>query len=118
QPFADGITFVSMPESPTPRRESASQTILSACAAALELPATRTPDVLGKSLAAHLQNRASLLVLDNLDHLQAGYGEIPYLLGQAPHLKVLATSRTPLHLEGERVLHVDGLCLPASPADL
>jgi DNA-binding SARP family transcriptional activator len=118
QPFADGIIFVPLLETPAPDAEAAGQAILAACADALELSTAGTPDELGKDIAAHMQNRASLLVLDNLDHFQPGWGEIQQLLAQAPYVKVLATSRTPLHLEGERVLHVDGLCLPSGPADL
>lgn len=57
----------------------------------------------------------ALLLLDNCEHLleplRASIGE---LLGVAPHLQVLATSREPLQLRGERVLRLDPLSVPSS----
>src|SRR5262249_42470811 len=118
QPFADGIIFVPLAESPTPQDERPQRAILTACASALELPSDGSVAELRERLALYLKAREMLLVLDNFEDLRPGAEEVHLLLEQAPHVKVLATSRAPLHLEGERVLHVDGLGLPVGPADV
>jgi predicted ATPase/DNA-binding winged helix-turn-helix (wHTH) protein len=56
-----------------------------------------------------------LLVLDNAEHLHEGVAALAAeLLAEAPQLRLLVTSREPLHLDGEAVLRLDGLALPAS----
>jgi predicted ATPase len=56
-----------------------------------------------------------LLVLDNAEHLHEGVASFAAeLLAAAPQLRLLVTSREPLHLDGETVLRLDGLALPAS----
>lgn len=57
----------------------------------------------------------ALLLLDNCEHLlEPLRASISELLGVAPHLQVLATSREPLRLRGERVLRLDPLSVPSS----
>ncbi len=63
-------------------------------------------DVVGDRPAAemvtgHLSDRHALLVLDNLEQLDGAAGVVATLLPAAPGLVVLATSRGPLHLQGE-----------------
>jgi DNA-binding SARP family transcriptional activator len=118
QPFADGIIFVPLAEWPISGTEDPKRAILAACAAALDVPTDGSLCELRERITVCLKSREMLLVLDNCEHLQSGAAEIHNLLNQAPSVKVLATSRGPLHLEGERVLHVDGLGLPNSPADV
>ncbi|HET8631997.1 MAG TPA: tetratricopeptide repeat protein [Thermomicrobiales bacterium] len=70
-------------------------------------------------LVAHLRHKHLLLVLDNCEHLLAGLGLVAELLAACPGLAVLATSRAPLGLAGEREYPVPPLALPdprASPA--
>jgi predicted ATPase/DNA-binding SARP family transcriptional activator len=62
-----------------------------------EAGATPLPEV----LRHHLAGRGLLLVLDNFEHLLEAASELAPLLGAAPRLKVLVTSREPLHLRGE-----------------
>jgi predicted ATPase len=64
------------------------------------------------SLADFLAPRQTLLVLDNLEHLLEATPVLSTLLAGAPQLKLLATSRTPLHLSGEHELQVPPLELP------
>ncbi len=65
------------------------------------------------ALAAALTGRTGLLVLDNCEHLVAEVaGLVLALLPRCPRLRVLATSREPLGVDGERVLPVAPL-----PAD-
>jgi predicted ATPase/class 3 adenylate cyclase len=52
-------------------------------------------------VAEHLSNRQALLVLDNLEQLDGAAGVVATLLLAAPGLVILATSRRPLHLQGE-----------------
>jgi predicted ATPase/DNA-binding SARP family transcriptional activator len=52
-------------------------------------------------LEAFLQRRRALIVLDNFEQLVDAAGDIAALLAAAADLTVIATSRTPLHLQGE-----------------
>jgi predicted ATPase/serine/threonine protein kinase len=53
-----------------------------------------------------------LLVLDNIEHLTQAAPALAALLERAPRLKMLVTSRTALHLSGEREFGVSPLPLP------
>lgn len=117
QPFADGIFFVT-PDSQEFQGESAGRAVLVAIACALGLPVSAATKDLRDVLTVHMKSSELLLVLDNLEGLRGGGSEIELLLQRCPYVKVLVTSRSPLHIEFERVLHVDGLCLPATPEDV
>jgi predicted ATPase len=76
-----------------------------------------TLDVTGDGPAAdavtgYLGNRRALLVLDNLEQLNGVAAVVAELLAAAPGLRVLATSRRPLHLQGEHEQPVPPLELP------
>jgi DNA-binding CsgD family transcriptional regulator len=60
-------------------------------------------------LLAHLRDKRTLLVLDNMEHLRAGVDLLPDLLRAAPDIKILATSRERLQLQAEVVFRLDGL---------
>src|SRR5205814_4069866 len=73
----------------------------------------------GRSLTETLQDfflhRSLLLVLDNCEHLVAGCAHLAEaLLLACPRLHILATSREPLRIPGERLWHVPSLSLPPS----
>jgi predicted ATPase len=51
-------------------------------------------------------------VLDNFEQLTAGTPTVATLLEQAPRVKLIVTSREPLHLSGEHVFPVPPLALP------
>ena len=94
------------------------------------LATVRDADVMWKAIAGdlsvdgdepaavmeHLRDRRTLLVLDNLEQLQGGAEVVAALLAAAPRLVVLATSRGPLHLQGEHELPVPPLAIPQEPA--
>ena len=62
---------------------------------------------------AHLIGaQATLLVLDNFEHLIEGAMLLPRLLQDCPNLKIIVTSRERLRLEEEWVFPVEGLTLP------
>jgi predicted ATPase len=65
------------------------------------------------AVTAALADRAGLLLLDNCEHLIGPVAELAmHLLAHCPDLRILATSREPLAVDGERLLPVDPL-----PAD-
>ena len=63
-------------------------------------------------MTGYLVDRRALLVLDNLEQLAGAAGVVGGLLAAARGLVVLATSRRPLHLPGERELPVLPLQVP------
>ena len=68
----------------------------------------------------YLADRSALLVLDNLEQIPDADHAVSALLAGARGLRVLATSRRPLLLAGEREFPVEPLALPASddPAEV
>ncbi len=65
---------------------------------------------------AALSDLEILLVLDNLEHLLACRSFLARLLAEAGGSRLIATSRVPLRIEGEREYPVSGLALPAGPS--
>jgi non-specific serine/threonine protein kinase len=63
-------------------------------------------------LQEYLVDRAILLILDNFEHVLPAAADLPPLLAAAPRTRLLATSRTPLHLRMERTFRVPPLELP------
>jgi non-specific serine/threonine protein kinase len=81
------------------------------------------PDAEGKAmserLAEALASRELLLVLDNCEHVQRGAaGLCALLLRTCPGLRVIATSREPLGVDGEWIYRVGALRTPSSGAGL
>ena len=64
-------------------------------------------DYLQKALRAPL-----LLLFDNFEHMTEAAPVVAELLTRSPHLKVLVTSRAPLHVYGEREFPVPTLGVP------
>ena len=64
------------------------------------------------SLQAHLRSKHLLLVLDNCEHVLDAAADVGVLLAACPRLKVMATSRAPLHLSWERDYVVSPLAVP------
>jgi predicted ATPase/DNA-binding CsgD family transcriptional regulator len=63
-------------------------------------------------LVAHLGSREAVLVVDNCEHLLDGIAVLAdVLLKEAPGVRLLATSRQPLGISGERVVQVPSLTL-------
>jgi non-specific serine/threonine protein kinase len=66
-----------------------------------------------ESVVAFLRPRAVLLVLDNCEHLvEACAHLVDRLLASCPDLRILATSREPLRVDGERQRRVPPLAVP------
>jgi predicted ATPase/DNA-binding winged helix-turn-helix (wHTH) protein len=67
-----------------------------------------------ETLCEHLARRRALIVLDNCEHLNPACAALTQrLLGAAPDLHVLVTSREGLNVPGERSVTVRSLGLPA-----
>ena len=73
-------------------------------------------DARGRSLLEHLSGYVGdgdvLLVLDNFEQVLAAGGFVSELLDATGRLRVLATSRSPLHVSGEQEFPVPPLALP------
>jgi predicted ATPase/class 3 adenylate cyclase len=65
------------------------------------------------AVTGYLAKRRALLVLDNLEQLDGAGQVVAALLAAAPELVVLATSRRPLHVQGEQESPVPTLEVPA-----
>ncbi len=102
--FDDGVYLVELAAVSDPAQ------VPSAVAQALgilEGPGRSLADVLTDWLA----DKEVLLVLDNFEHLLEAAPVVERLLGSAPGVKLLVTSRTPLRLYGEHELPVPPLRL-------
>jgi predicted ATPase/DNA-binding SARP family transcriptional activator len=85
--------------------------------AALNRPAPHRQTPLDR-LREAVANREMLLILDNCEHvIEAAAGLAEELLRVAPGLRLLATSREPLGIAGERLFPVEPLALPPLGAD-
>ena len=62
----------------------------------------------------HLAQRRVVLVLDNLEQIEEVDALVRELLEGAPHLRIVATSRRPLHVAGEHEYALGTLSLPAT----
>jgi len=103
--FRDGVFFISLGPLNNP------DLVVNAIAQTLEVHKSSGKS-LQEDLTAHLADQDVLLVLDNFEHLTpAGYLVSELLSGTAT-LKILSTSRTPLHLSGEHNFVVQPFELP------
>jgi predicted ATPase/DNA-binding CsgD family transcriptional regulator len=74
-------------------------------------------EALQDTLARRIGDREVVLVLDNLEQLPGAGSVIAELLAASPGLRVLATSRAPLHVRGEHGYPLGSLQLPG-PVEL
>ncbi len=104
--FTDGVWFVDLSEITRP------EFFLPALARGLpdlDLPPSPEPD----QLSSALRLRRLLLILDNFEQIVEGAAlEVAQILQACPQLKVLVTSRVPLHLYGEHEYPLPPLSLP------
>jgi len=103
--FVDGATFVDLAPVSEPER------VLSIIAQLLNVQEV-TGQPLLTSVQSHVRDRQMLLILDNFEQILAAGLMVAELLGVAPHLRLLITSRIPLHVRGEHEVAVEPLALP------
>ena len=73
---------------------------------------------LAESLVDDLRKKRVLVVLDNCEHLiEAAAQLVDALVSACPHLRVVATSREALEVEGEFVWRMEPLSVPDAPRD-
>jgi predicted ATPase len=102
--FADGVRFVEL--------ASVSSADLVAAAVATGLGLTTTGGKLVADLESYLRARQLLLVLDNFEQVVGAAPLLAELLGAAPGVVVLVTSRVVLRLSGEHEFPVPPLPVP------
>jgi predicted ATPase/transcriptional regulator with XRE-family HTH domain len=103
--FKDGVFFISLAPLTDPE--------LLPIAIAKSIEAFQMQgEAVKESLTRHLANKTTLLVLDNFEHLLPAGLFVSELLKSTSALKILSTSRTPLHLYGERRFIIQPFDLP------
>jgi predicted ATPase len=109
--FPDGVFFVALAPLADP------ELVLATVAQTLAVPST-SGETLAAALGHHLRERRILLVLDNFEHVIEAAPLVADIAGTAAAVKLLVTSRTPLHLAGERVYTVSPLETPDAADEL
>jgi predicted ATPase/DNA-binding XRE family transcriptional regulator len=104
--FEDGVCFIPLGDIRDARL------VLPAIASALR--ARTAGDRLTSAVATHLRGKRLLLVLDTLEHVLEAAPDIAEIVGLAPSVRLLGTSRSPLRIRGEQKLTVSPLSAGAA----
>jgi predicted ATPase/class 3 adenylate cyclase len=100
--FEDGVFFVGLAPLDAPEQ------IVQAIIEAMSIAITSGED-LEAQLQRNLRRKHIFLVMDNFEHVLEGARVVSEILGAAPGVTILVTSRERLNLTGESVLVVGGL---------
>lgn len=103
--YPDGVFFISLAPLISP------DLIVSTLAAELGYQFQPQGDP-QQQLLNYLRHKNMLLVLDNFEHLIAGAGLVNEMLQASSGIKVLATSRVKLNLQGENLFVLEGMAFP------
>ena len=106
--FADGVYLVPLAPVPSP------DGMVAAIAEASGLDFSQADPCC--QLLDYLRAKSLLLILDNFEHVTDGAPLVADLLAEAPGVKIVATSRARLDLQGEQIFTLAGMDLPASAA--
>ena len=110
--FSDGVFVIPVP---TDERKGH---LATAMAEVVKTRLTRGEhDKLETQLIRGLRDREMLLILDGMERAQEQAPFLVDLLSGAPNLRVLVTSREPMQVGAETVLHLHGLPTPDPEAD-
>ena len=103
--FLDGVAFVPMEEVTEP------EDFFPALATALDVKEAgdRT---LCDGIVDLVGHRKVLLLLDNLEQVVSAAPDVAWLVDRCPELRIVATSRTPLHIAGEWAHDLAPLAMP------
>lgn len=107
--FAHGVFFISLADL------DAKEALVRELIRVFGLSQSETANPMAQ-ITGFLRAREILLLLDNCEHLPEGAPVASELLEAAPHLTILATSRTRLMLKGEHLFPLSGLSHP-DPSD-
>lgn len=108
--FGDGACFAAL--APLSDPELIPTTILEALG--LETAGGIDPK---EHITRYLADREVLMVLDNFEHLPEGAPLVADLLSASPRLSIVATSRAPLRVSGERELPIPPMEVPDDDSD-
>ncbi len=103
--FPDGVLFVPLAAISRP------ELVIPAICQALGLRETASHNWRTR-LLSFLVPKRMLLVIDNVEHLLEAAPDLTWILTNAPRVALLATSRAPLRVDGEREVPVAPLSLP------
>jgi predicted ATPase len=104
--FKDGVYLVELAPLADP------DLLVSAIASATDYPFQSDGRTLRQQLLDFLSPKQLLLVMDNFEHLLAGADLMSDILRAAPQVKILATSRERLNLQGETLFRIEGMDVP------
>ncbi len=108
QIFPDGVFFVSLDIVNSP------ELIVSHIANVVRLPLME--GISSKmQLLNYLRDKRLLLIMDNFEHLITEAPLVAEIMGYAPDVQVILTSRERLNLRGEWIFEVKGMQIPAKP---
>lgn len=109
--FADGVWLVNLTRLNEPTLVP--QLVLQSLG--IHLPQNQSPV---EALLAFVRSKKMLLILDNCEHLSEACTQlVQELVCDSMALKILATSREPLGIAGERIYPLSGLARPAIDRD-
>ena len=103
--FPDGVSFVALAPVGNP------DLVLSSIAQGIGLRDVGDRPLLDR-LRSHLENARVLLLLDNFEHLIAAAPVVAHILQATVALRIVVTSRAPLHVSGEQEFEVPPLRVP------
>ena len=106
--FADGVYLVPLAPVPSP------DGMVAAVAEATGLDFGQADPC--RQLLDYLRAKSLLLILDNFEHVADGAPLVADILAEAPGVKIVATSRARLDLQGEHLFYLAGMELPESAA--
>jgi non-specific serine/threonine protein kinase len=107
--FTDGVWFIDL----VPLTEAGR--VVTAVAQVLKLREEADKD-LDSLVTAYISDKKLLLVFDNCEHLLPGCAEfVDRLLSSCSEIRILATSREALNVQGEKVMAVPPLSVPDIP---
>jgi predicted ATPase/class 3 adenylate cyclase len=107
--YVDGVWIVEL--LPLPRNADGAR-VGQTIAKILGVPEEAHRDILN-TLTDYLKSKQLLLVLDNCEHLVGGSARVAETLRLAcSRLRIVTTSRQPLHIKGEHILRIRHLSFP------
>ena len=96
----------------------ANRPLASRIAGAIGLPLAGNSADVRERLMDWLKSRTVLLVLDDVEDAAPTASVLGELCRQSPGVRIVVTATAPLQVEGEHVMYLNGLDLPANAADL